>query len=143
MRRVDLEESSQVLAGPAPPEAVGPEREVVIGQPARDHVGELLDPVRRGDDRATLEREDLAHDRDALLARIGMEPVPALGFEGLAAQQRERRGAVDLGRDAEPLGQQVTRGDRLLEDRAGPDEPGAMGVLADLGCRGEAEAGDR
>ena len=61
---------------------------------------------------------------------VGVEPVPALGLERVAAQQRERRGAVDLGGDPELLGQQVARGEDLLEDRAGADEPGRVRVAA-------------
>ena len=118
VRRVDLEQRPQVLARVAAPEAVGAEREVVGRQPARDHVGERLHPVGRGDDRPAVDRQDLADVRHARGLRVGVEPVPALGLERIAPEQRERRGAVDLGGNPEPLGQQVARGEDLLEDRA-------------------------
>src|SRR6266576_5498684 len=38
MGRIDLEPSAKVLSGPAPAEPVGPEREVMRWQPARNHV---------------------------------------------------------------------------------------------------------
>src|SRR5438876_7324132 len=47
MRRVDLEERTEVLASPAPPEAIRPEGRVIRRQPTRDHVRERLPPVDR------------------------------------------------------------------------------------------------
>ena len=120
----------QVLARVAPAEAVGPEGDVMRRQPARDHVGECLHPVGGGDDRPALVRQDLADVRDAQRLGVGVESVPALGLERIAAQELERRGAVDLGRDTELLGQQVARGEDLLEDRAGADQPGRVRVAA-------------
>ena len=57
-----------------------------------------------------------------------MEPVPAVGLEGVAPEERERRRRVDLRRDAELLGEEGLGGDDLLEDRAAADEPGTRGA---------------
>ena len=72
-------------------------------------------------------------------ARLGrVEPVPALRLEGVAAEERERRRRVDLGRDPGLLGEEVARGDHLLEDRARPDEPRPVGLRPEIGRLGEA-----
>ena len=44
-----------------------------------------------------------------------MEPVPAFDLERVAPEERERRGAVHLGRDAEAFGQDVACREDLLE----------------------------
>ena len=135
--RVDLEQRPQVLAGAASAEPVRAERHVGRRQPARHHVGQRLHPVGGSHDRAAVAGK---HGRDVGNARVlgvGVQPVPALGLERLAPQERERRGAVDLGGDAEPLGQQVARRDDPVEDRARADEPGRVRVLPDLRGLGE------
>ena len=137
--RIDLEQRAQVLARVAPPEAVRAERQVMRRQPARDHVRAAPSSSRwrrRSGRRRTGRIVATYGTRGRLGVRV--EPVPALGLEGVAAQQRERRGAVDLGGDAELLGQEVAGGEDLLEDRARADQPGRVRVAAEVRGGGEA-----
>ena len=62
-----------------------------------------------------------------------MEAVPALGGEGVAAQQWERGHGEDLGGDAEALGQKSPGRDDLGQDRARPEQPGPVSLPAELG----------
>ena len=71
-------------------------------------------------------------------ALVRVEPVPALDAERLVAQQLERSRRVDLGRDAELLGEEVPGREHLLHDRAGAHEPDrALGAFLDRGRVGE------
>ena len=54
-----------------------------------------------------------------------VEPVPALHLERVAPEQRERRRAVDLGRDPELLGEQSRAAMTCCRIAPGADEPDA------------------
>src|SRR5438067_4547719 len=81
---VDLEESTEGLAGIAAAEAVGPQRHEWLRAPAADLVGQRFQVVGGGDDRTRVAQHlgDVRHARRG----FGMEPVPALGLEGLVPQ---------------------------------------------------------
>ncbi len=137
MRRIDLEQGAERLAGIAPAEPVGPERDVAGWKPARDHVRKGLQPVGCRDDRAAVrpeDRRDIRHPRG-----LGwVEPVPALAFQRVAAKKRERGRRVDLGCDPELLGEKLLSREDQVQGRARADEPRALGLPADIGCVAEA-----
>ena len=64
-----------------------------------------------------------------------MEPVPALGLQGVDAELLPRRGAVHLGGDSEALREERPRGHRLLEDRTRTHEPDSrLRAARDVRC---------
>ena len=118
MPAIDLEEAAQLHPVVAAPEAVGAERREAAATGERaDLVGEGAHVVGRGDERAGVAVQALLDPRAAWLGR-GMQPVPALDLQPLAAQLGEARHAPDVALDAEVLTQQLGTREHLAQDGA-------------------------
>ena len=125
---VHLEEPAQLLARVGAAEAIGAEHEIVVcRQESADLIGKDLHVVGRRRHRTGTVLEALLDVTQTRL-RLGMQHVPALRIEPLAAQLIETGDAPDVGRDAEILFEELRSGDHLAQDGAAAQEldPGLL-----------------
>ena len=118
---VHLEEVAQAVAAIGAPEAVGAEHAVVTRHEGPDLVGVRLHPIGRGD-HGTRAFAELLLDEALALRLLGVQQVPALGVEAVAAQLVEAGRAPDVGVHAELVAQQIRGGDHLAQDRAAAEQ---------------------
>ena len=118
MGTVDLEEAAQGLARVAAAEAVGPEDGVAPGHPPGDLIGHQRQVVAHRHDRSPCSSQSGGHSRDSGRL-LGVQPVPALGVEGLLPELLVRGGAPQLGAGVVVLGE-----DRLRLAGCGVRRPG-------------------
>src|SRR5262245_3282907 len=105
---VDLEEIAELLAGVRAAVAVGAEHAIALAgrQERTDLIRERFHVVGRGDDRAVAAFEAALDVRLARLV-LGVQQVPAVGVEAVAAQLREARAATDVGGDVPVLREEL------------------------------------
>src|SRR2546423_10015882 len=107
----------QRLARVTSAEAVRAERNVRTSDPARDLIGERLEPIGCRDDRR-MPAEDGRDEREPRLG-LGVQPIPALDGEGLVTQLLIARDAVDIRADVVFLLEKLLRAEDLPHDRTG------------------------
>ncbi len=117
----DLEVGSERVAGVRAAEAVGAQDDVGAVDPAGNGIGHGFHVVRGGDDRSRRigQLPDDVGDPPLVLR---VEPVMAVHAQAIGPQLLERGRAPHVGRHAEPLGQDVRRPERLVEDGTGAED---------------------
>src|SRR6185312_15603121 len=96
---VDLEVPAQRRAGIGAAEPIGAEADITAGHPLANLVGHRAQVVGRGDERALRILQALLHVRRACLV-TGVQQIPTLALERLAAQLTEARDGEDVGAHA-------------------------------------------
>src|SRR5581483_11628382 len=118
---IDLEVTAQVLAVVATTESVRPQRFHPAGQPRGDLIGDYFHVIRGGYDgpfRAFQSFQDIRFVRGL----IGMQTVPALDPQGIAAQFVVAGHAPDVGRHVVLFRQDLLRAERFVQDRAAAEK---------------------
>src|SRR5574343_1742510 len=118
---VDLEMVAQLVAGVGAAETVGAQRDVRGLDERTDLLGEQLDVVGGGDDRALGAGQLFLDVRQARRFQR-MQQVPAGDILAIAGQFIEARAAPEVGLDAPVVLQQVGGGDHFAEDGAGAEQ---------------------
>src|SRR6267142_1101738 len=125
---IDFEVFAQLPPVIGAAETVGAEYHVRLVDERPDLIGEDLHVIGRGNDRAGRVIQALAHVGFARTL-LGVQQVPALHVETLAAQFVEAGRAPHVGGYAEVLFQQVLRGDDFAQNRAAAEQLHSWGVL--------------
>ncbi len=118
--RVDFKEAAQVFAIFAASEAVGAESGQA-GNPGCDLIGNDLHVIGGGNDRH-VEMADGLHDIGFALGLAGMQAVPAIDDEGIAAQFGVAGDAPHVGTDLVIVGENFLRLERFVENGSTAEE---------------------